>query len=77
MSKGGARYKDAHIKNRRGYWVGFIKESTWGRGGGWTTSDQEARAGSLTVGGELYLFDNPVAESLNEHRFPGLTLILV
>ena len=33
--------------------------------------------GSLTVGGgSLILCDNPVAESLNEHSFPGLTLRL-
>jgi hypothetical protein len=33
--------------------------------------------GSLTVGGgSLALYGNPVAESLNEHSFPGLTLRL-
>jgi hypothetical protein len=32
--------------------------------------------GGLTVGGYLAMYNNPVAESLNEHSFPGLTLIL-
>ena len=33
VRKGGDAIKGARIKNRRGYRVGFIKESTWGRGG--------------------------------------------
>jgi len=32
--------------------------------------------GRLTLGGNIYLNGNTVAECLNENRFPGLTLIL-
>ena len=32
--------------------------------------------GSLTVGGDLNLRNNPVAASLNENSFPGFSLFL-
>ena len=35
-----------------------------------------ASFGSLTVGGRVYLCGNPVAASLDERSFPGLTLVL-
>ena len=53
VSKGGGRYKDAHIKNRRGYWVGFIKESTWGRGGWWTATARMPRSTFAWATGRL------------------------